>query len=293
MQSAFGSRLSEGASACSGSTDGACMMQASPLKMKPVVSASRRIDMLASCPERLLHILETRFPPEQTHTLVLWTKDPGRIVSDAALRTSVSRYASVFLHVSVTGMGGTDLEPRVPSTGASLEALGQVIDRISGPDHVAVRFDPIVHLRLADGRFYSNLDEFETVAERAAGLGVRRIIVSWMQVYRKVHRRLERLGIEPVDPPSQRQEAEHLSEVAGRLGMEVRGCCVPGWPRGACIDGRLFRNLHPGAEACSVAKARGQRELCGCTHSIDIGWYGPCVHGCVYCYANPTFYGPG
>lgn len=261
--------------------------------LKPVVSASRRIDMVATCPERLVSILAGRFPPEKTHTLVIWTKDPARLLSNPDLRTQVGDYPSVFVHVTITGMGGSVLEPKAPGAEESLDALEDLAQLVSGPEHLALRFDPIVHLRLPNEVVYSNLHHFEPVAGRAAGVGIRRVIVSWMQRYRKVERRLARVGVEAVEPaPAERDsEAEHLRRVVDGLGVEVRGCCVPGWPRGACIDGSLFRQIHPAGERCSRAKATGQREHCGCTRSVDIGWYGPCVHGCLYCYANPRFYG--
>ena len=33
---------------------------------------------------------------------------------------------------------------------------------------------------------------------------------------------------------------------------------------------------------------KGQRELCGCIASKDVGEYNTCAHLCEYCYANTT-----
>jgi len=35
-----------------------------------------------------------------------------------------------------------------------------------------------------------------------------------------------------------------------------------------------------------VYKEKPTRKECGCTESSDIGTYGTCPHGCIYCYAN-------
>ena len=76
-------------------------------------------------------------------------------------------------------------------------------------------------------------------------------------------------------------------DIAAAHAITLHGCCVPGMPRSRCIDGGLLAHLHPAGEPCATARAKGQRELCGCTESYDVGWYEPCRHGCVYCYANP------
>ncbi len=245
--------------------------------------------MVGTDPDRLADILGSSHPPEQTHTVVVWTKNPIRLLGHQSLRQRLGSYDQVFVHLTVTGMGGTLLEPRVPPWDCVCGVIPDVVALVGDPRRVRLRFDPIVHLRLPDGTDYTNFPLFEAVVARARQAGVTDVTVSWMSLYRKVSRRLERAAIAPVhvDRGTWAREAAYLLRVARRLGVRLHGCCVSGWDRSACIDGRLLTRLHPRREPCSVARAKGQREICGCTDSVDIGWYVPCAHGCVYCYAEP------
>ncbi|MDZ7270296.1 MAG: DUF1848 domain-containing protein [candidate division KSB1 bacterium] len=254
-----------------------------------VISASRRVDMVAGYPDELAHILETRFPPDQVHTVVIWTKNAANLLHHRRLRAVLSTFEQLYVHYSITGMGGTFLEPGIPPTDATLAHLPGVIALAGNPERVRLRFDPIVHLRLPNGRRYTNLPLLHDIVERCSALGIRDVSVSWMQLYNKVRTRLLRAGVEPeeVDLATWQGEAQEVLQVAGQHGMRVHGCCVPGWPRSRCIDGELLNRLHPRGMQCSTRRAKGQRPLCGCTESIDIGWYKGCVGGCLYCYANP------
>ena len=49
--------------------------------------------------------------PDRIHTVVLWTKDPTNLLRHPALRRALSGVGQVFIHWTVTGLGGTFLEP--------------------------------------------------------------------------------------------------------------------------------------------------------------------------------------
>jgi len=257
--------------------------------MKKVISASRRIDLVAGYPDKMVELLGEKAPPEATHTVVVWTKDPANMLDHPALHDALGRYESLFLHVTVTGMGGSPLEHRVPEPHLILERLPEVIGFVGGPEHVRVRFDPVVHVRCPDESEYTNLEFFAALAPVIARFGIENVSISWMQEYRKVIRNLAKRGYAPIRLSPQRWRAElaYLQDIAAAHAITLHGCCVPGMPRSRCIDGGLLTRLHPTGEPCSTARAKGQRELCGCTESLDVGWYEPCRHGCVYCYANP------
>jgi len=254
-----------------------------------VISASRRVDLVGGYPDLFAELLDKKAPPESVHTLVIWTKSPRNVLFHPVLSEKIRNYESIFLHLTVTGMGGSLLERNIPPPNEVLCLLPEVIRRVGGPEHIRLRFDPIVHLRMPDGSVYTNIGMFEEIVKAAAKLGIRDVTISWMSQYRKVISHLKKKGIVPLteSDDEKRKELAILLDIITKYEGRLYGCCEPIMERSRCIDGELLTALHPRGVACSTKKARDQRELCGCTESYDIGAYRLCPHGCLYCYANP------
>jgi len=250
--------------------------------------------MVGCFPEEMAEVLEARCPPERVHTIVIWSKDPRNMLDHPRLHRVLARYDQLYLHWTVTGMGGTPLECRVPPWENLMDDLPRIIDFLGTPERLRLRFDPIVHLKLPSGEVYTNFPLFPKVAGFFARWGVRDVSLSWMEAYPKVVRRLKRVGLEPAPLPHEQWlgEVQRLREWARVLGLTLHFCCVPRLPQSHCIDGELLSRLHPKGYRCSTQRAKGQRPLCGCTESWDIGWYNPCPNGCLYCYANPAEVSP-
>jgi len=273
-----------------------------------VISCSRRTDVAACYTEWLANALRSGWidvpppyggparrvslRPEDVHTLVFVSKDFGPLLANVAgVRDLVGRYAQVFFQLTITGLGGSCLEPGVPPWRQVASQLVPLVAWAQDPRRLTVRFDPIVHWREGEA-VRSNLTCAEPILDAVAHSGVRTVRVSIAALYPKTRRR----GFAWYDPsPQERADiAGRLLELAAARGLELYACADPtlvaaGIRPSACIDGRLLAELHPQRLPLPTHKDPGQRPACGCTPSIDIGSYRmKCPHGCAYCYAAPA-----
>jgi hypothetical protein len=264
-------------------------------KAMQVISASRRTDLVAHYPDQLAARLR-RLGPENVHTVVIWTKDPTNLLHHRELRDALRGVGQVFLHWTITGLGGTFLEPNVPLPEHQLRLLDPVVAYLGDPRRLHWRYDPLVSARQV-GRAgpcppASNLDIslFRSLAQPLAAAGVPAVHASFVTLYPKVVRRLAAAGVEVDELSTEARQSflAELSTAACERGLALVTCCEPGFPRQRCIDGDLLAALHPTQEPCRKDRARGQRERCGCTVSLDIGHYLPCPNRCLYCYAHPA-----
>jgi hypothetical protein len=253
-----------------------------------VISASRRTDLVGCYPEVLVERLQ-EFPPESVHSLVIWTKNPKNMIVEGPLKRILKDHKQIYVHLTITGMGGGEFEPMIPPWKEAVEMIGPLIDVVGDPRRISWRFDPILETE-GHGQTYNNFDLFPRLAEAITPFGIRSCRVSWVSPYKKVLARLARKGwyLIPRKPEERFNQANILTQVAREHGMSLFFCCMEGFPISRCIDGELLSEIHPDGHRCSKEKARGQRLLCGCTQSLDIGWYSlRCRHRCLYCYAVP------
>ncbi len=255
-----------------------------------VVSASRRTELLGHYPEHLAERV-LALGPGRVHTVVVWTKDVRNLLGHEGVRAALRGVGQVFLHWTITGLGGTFLEPKAPSPWEQAALVEEAVAAVGDPRRLHWRYDPLISAA-SGGERATNLDLelFGALAARFGRAGVPVVRTSFATIYPKVARRLAAAGVQAEEfaAEARREFLGRLREAAGRWGLELITCCEPGFPIGRCIDGELLSALHPTGEPCRRDRARGQRELCGCTHSLDIGRYLPCPNGCLYCYAHPA-----
>ncbi|MDE5784910.1 MAG: DUF1848 domain-containing protein, partial [Duncaniella sp.] len=186
------------------------------------------------------------------------------------------------------------LEPNVPLLKKRIETFKQIVD-ILGKGSVILRFDPLILTdRIsADDLIY----KIENIADQLNGY-VEKLVFSFADIttYKKVSRNLSAAGINYREwtESEMLDFAQRLS--AMNLGLELATCAENidlsrfGINHNRCIDPDLICRLAPELqnEISSLKTDKGQRTLCGCITSKDIGSYNTCPHGCPYCYANTS-----
>ena len=273
-----------------------------------IISASRRTDIPAFYPEWLMNRLKAggcdvanpvnpsqvrrvSLAPEDVDVVVFWTKNPRPLLPHLG---EIDRLGLRYMFLFTLNDYPAGLEPDVPGLGERLETFRELSRRL-GPDRVVWRYDPIIlsHRLGVD----AHLAAFARLAEALGGF-TRRVIVSFVDFYRKTGRRLEAVALrtgdqfvrEPLLLPGVERLVAGLLATAGGRGLEIQSCAEDpalralGLPPGKCIDDRLIQRVF--GLCVSGRKDAGQRPLCGCVESRDIGAPDSCGHGCEYCYST-------
>jgi hypothetical protein len=243
--------------------------------------------------------------PEDVECFVFWTRDTRSLLA-------MPYQYDFYTMITLTGYPEI-LEPNIPPADEIIQAMKAMSEKW-GRKRVIWRYDPVFFSSLTDAAFHRR--NFAELAARLSGV-VERVIISFYDEYAGAKRRLlaltqngrlssagnlspnRRLEVFPHSTsdghltPELKELAAELARTASQAGMEMRSCAEEdlsglGIKPGACIDGELIREFTAGKASLSQIKTKdkNQRRNCLCVSSVDIGSYGSCPAGCVYCYAQ-------
>lgn len=267
-----------------------------------IVSVSRRGDIPAFCSGWFMEQLRrgevavrNPFRPGQARTVslkkqdvdafVFWSRDP-RPLMEYLPEIERGGYPYYFL-ITATGYP-RQLEPATPRIRAAVGFFEELARRI-GRRRVIWRYDPVIFT--AATAFAFHVDNFSNMVQLLAPF-ISRVIVSFFDPYPKALRRLRQAGIDAGtaagSPKQQGDLLRRFAAAAAASGLEIQSCAeaaiAAGVTAGKCIDEKLLNELF--SLDLSYRKDHSQRKLCLCQQSVDIGSYGSCGHGCLYCYAR-------
>lgn len=234
--------------------------------------------------------------PESVHSIVFWSKNYGPFIAGKYEEMIKSMGYGMFFQFTVNPPSSL-LESGVPSID---ERLGQAAEMARmNPDAMEWRFDPICYYQEKNtGTTRNNLSGFDQIAAFMAGIGIKRCVTSFLDIYAKLKKREAAESIRFIDPDIKEKirTIELMEGVLKKLGMTLRLCCEADLGKelsglvtpGGCIDGELLMKIHGGNISKKPDKGQRLSGGCACTESRDIGSYRsqPCFHKCLYCYAS-------
>ena len=267
-----------------------------------IISASRRGDIPAfhsawfmDCLRRGEVVTANPYRPKQIRVVdlrrsavaafVFWTRDPRPLMKH--LDEIDDRGYPYYFLITLTGYPRF-LEPGSPGLAPALSFFAALAARI-GRKRIVWRYDPVIFSAATGCDFHR--ENFLKLAGMLAPFTFR-VIVSFFDPYRKALQRLKKYGIDgenAAGSAGQRiQLLAHFAAISREFQLEIQSCAegglTAGVTHGKCIDEALLNELF--GLGLSYRKDPSQRKLCLCQRSVDIGSYGTCRHGCLYCYAR-------
>lgn len=213
----------------------------------------------------------THWVYDEKKPAILITKAPSKLISTNVL-TSMEVTPNVIVHCTITGYGGTFMEPNVKPPQEELAAYTKLCD-ILGTRRVVLRIDPIIptekgidkaldiyHEKVKGGRKrISFLDGYNHTRERI--INTTGFDLPWIGIHAPLEKRIKI-----------HEQCFPEAEVCGEPGMSCTGCI-------STIDCSIL-GVKP------VAQLAGQRKACKCLSLKNelLSNKTQCHHGCLYCY---------
>lgn len=249
--------------------------------------------------------------------VVFWSKNPKPLIT--YLHELDERGIHYYFQFTLNDYDKELLEPNVPPVEKRIEIFRELSNKI-GKEKVIWRFDPLIMTdRIGVNEL---LQKVENIGNQLKGY-TEKMVFSFADignVYKKVENNLKRLGINYQEFTTQTMNefAKGLCELNKNWSYSLATCAEEinleqyGIEHNRCIDGDLMKRifykdkafiyylsygklpeenslfpLEPPKKEANL-KDKGQRKICGCLISKDIGMYNTCPHFCAYCYANTS-----
>lgn len=261
-----------------------------------ILSVSRRTDIPGCYPDWFMNRIRekyvmTRNPmnyhqvsqidlsPNSIDCIVFWTKNAIPIMGYLDELDGMG-YMYMFQY-TITPYDHT-IERNIPLKKEIMANLIELSNRI-GKQRIVWRYDPIFlndkytiskHIELFD-EMCSQLHDY-----------VDHIVISFIDLYKKNRTyQFNELKEDEIVCLSQ-----GLGDIGRKYRIPISTCCENydleqfGITKKACIDAKLLEKICN--RPLRLKKSTGQRSLCLCSESVDIGAYHTCINGCTYCYAT-------
>ncbi len=257
---------------------------------------------------------------KNTKVVVFWSKNPEPLIP--YLHELDERGIHFYFQFTLNDYDKEEFEPNVPSVEKRIETFIKLSQKI-GKGKIIWRFDPLV---MTDKIGIEELlRKVENIGNQLHGY-TEKLVFSFADIdntYKKVENNLKRLKINyrEFTPLTMNEFAKGLFELNKYWHFSLATCAEEinlekyDIEHNRCIDGELMKQLFAEDKelvyylnfgklpekntlfadevdkiplSTEKLKDKGQRKVCGCMISKDIGMYNTCSHFCIYCYANTS-----
>ncbi len=252
---------------------------------------------------------------QKTRLIVFWSKNPKPIIIH--LEKIQSKIPNYYFQYTLNDYDAEKLEPNVPDVKSRIDTFKQLSEMI-GRDKMIWRFDPLILTNTIG--IDELLRKVENIGTQLIG-STKKLVFSFADIgsYKKVKNNLlkNEIKYQEFNERLMYEFAEGLMELNKRWNYDIGTCAEKisldkyGIVHNKCVDDELIATLFSndkvlmnflgikivGPDLYNPTgrfefkrnnKDKGQRELCGCIVSKDIGEYNTCPHLCEYCYANSS-----
>ena len=259
-----------------------------------IISASRRTDIPAFYSEWFLNRIKEGFllvpnprnpnqisrvdlSPDKIDCIVFWTKNPAPLMP---LLDTLNKSNYIYYFEFTVNAYGNNIEKNLPAKEKIITAFKELSARL-GPDSVDWRFDPIILNKQFPIEWH--LENYYNICKQLYKHTAKSII-SFVDPYLHISREFTKPKEDDIY-----KLAENLSKISKEFNLPLFTCAEQidlsfyGIKHCSCIDKNKIEKLT--GHSIDAKKDPGQRKICGCIKSVDIGTYNTCRHGCHYCYA--------
>lgn len=251
---------------------------------------------------------------DKTKLVVFWTKNPKPMMKHIDwLEKNIQNF---YFQFSLNDYDNEKYEAKVPSVSSRIDTFIALSNRL-GKKRVVWRYDPLI---------LTNDIDINELLKRVKNIGDKiykytdKLVFSFVDigVYKKVQSNLQNEQVQYIEwtPQLMEEFAIGIAKINQDWGLKLGTCCESieldkyNIVHNKCIDDDLMIDVFSddkvlmdflGVEIIPAdlfsdgkiiknkkLKDKGQREVCGCIVSKDIGQYNTCPHECNYCYANSS-----
>ena len=166
------------------------------------------------------------------------------------------------------------------SKNPNIDFLEEVRNMRFKKDKIVWRYDPIILNKEFNSNYH--IKNFSYISSALKNY-TDECIFSFIQIYSKIKNVFKDINN---DIEECKNLINDLKEIASKNNIILKNCSqsFDNIENSSCIDKNRIENIL--GYKIKENKDKGQRKLCNCIKSVDIGTYNTCQNGCIYCYAN-------